>query len=99
MDRHLKRRLLTTGMASAATAAEYRAGQRLLEQFPDLSGPAKDKKITQIEVNIVTAIFMTGPRASRPTWRAVRKAVSRNRRKLPLEGSWRSWPTEGVIHV
>lgn len=37
--------------------------------------------------------LMNGPKATRPTGRAVRKVIGRIRAGLSLNGSWRSWPS------
>lgn len=55
--------------------------------------PTRIKKITQFEANTATMMLMTGPKAQRPSWRAVRKAVHRIRHGLEIKGSWRGWPT------
>jgi hypothetical protein len=48
---------------------------------------------TQEELSIAYAALMTGPRATRPTWKAVRKTIRRARRGMKIAGSWRSWPS------
>lgn len=48
---------------------------------------------TPEEVSIGYATLMTGPRATRPTWKAVRKTIRRARRGMKIAGSWRSWPS------
>jgi hypothetical protein len=43
--------------------------------------------------NDAQALLMTGPRATRPTARAVRKTMRRLAQGKLVKGSWRSWPS------
>lgn len=48
----------------------------------------------RIKENIARGLLMTGPRATQPTHRAIRKAVRRLEAGGKIEGSWRSWPSQ-----
>lgn len=63
---------------------EYEAAQKKVGYEP--------KGFSQDEINFATSQLMTGPSATRPTWRAVRKTIIRVRHGGKIEGSWRSWP-------
>jgi hypothetical protein len=45
-----------------------------------------------IQFHLAEAALMTGPRAQKPTGRAIRKTVRRMKAGGKLEGGWRSWP-------
>ena len=42
-------------------------------------------------------MLMTGPRATPPRFKAIKKAARRLIRNKPITGSWRSWPKEKTI--
>jgi len=46
-----------------------------------------------IQWNLAEAALMSGPRAQKPTARAIRKAVRRMKAGGNLKGGWRSWPS------
>lgn len=53
-----------------------------------------------VKENIARGLLMTGPRATPPTHRAIRKAVRRLNAGGTIKGSWRSWPNnEGKENV
>lgn len=55
-----------------------------MQDFNKLAGIIKE--------NIARGLLMTGPRATPPTHRAIRKAVRRLNAGGEIKGSWRSWP-------
>lgn len=57
-----------------------------------LNATHHDGDITVKEANLAYRIKMTGPRATPPSWAAVRKVVHRLRMGQSTSGSWRSWP-------
>lgn len=79
-----------TSNAALLMGEERAAGKTALLDIKPRRG------FTALEVTIATGLLMTGPRASRPTWRAVRKTIARVRSGGSLKGGWRSWPREGA---
>jgi len=63
---------------------EYEAAHKAVGHPP--AGFSRD------EINFATSQLMTGPSATPPRWRAVRKAIIRIRHGGKIEGSWRDWP-------
>lgn len=45
-----------------------------------------------IQFYLAEAALMSGPRAQKPTGRAIRKTVRRLKAGGDLKGGWRSWP-------
>lgn len=85
---NLKQRLLLAGHRGAEFAALVRS---MSDIQSDDGGP---KPFTSHEITLATVSRMTGPKATRPSWRAVRKTVLRMRKGLDItKGSWRDWPS------
>jgi hypothetical protein len=54
---------------------------------------------TNKQIGEALAVLMSGPKATRPTWRAVRKTILRIRAGLNVsKGGWRRWPHMGEVH-
>lgn len=54
---------------------------------------------TNKEIGDALAVLMSGPKATRPTWRALRKTILRIRSGLSVSrGGWRGWPKIGEQH-
>ncbi len=49
-----------------------------------------------IQWNVAENALMSGPRAQKPTARAIRKTIRRMKADMPLTGGWRSWPQKSL---
>lgn len=68
-------------------AAEQRVTTDIVSQIP-----YPKRGFTFAELSKAYGRLMTGPKATRPTGRAVRKVIGRMRAGLSTTGPWRSWP-------
>lgn len=86
---NLKQRLLHSGQNGALLEGLKRsvdAGMYPIE--------IPERGFSQQEITLATISRMTGPKATRPSFRAVRKTVLRMRKGLDItKGSWRDWPS------
>jgi hypothetical protein len=78
------------GSQAALLMGEYNAARKKLLDTPQAEKTRKG--FTPTEIAMAYSALMTGPRAQRPTWRAVRKAIVRVRHGGMIKGSWRGWP-------
>ena len=88
----LKSRLLNAVPQGAALFGDDKARAavaKMQEEFR-IEVPT-DGKFTAQEYTLATVSLMTGPRAQRPSFRAIRKTIRRMRSGQPVKGSWRSW--------
>lgn len=88
----LKSRLLNAVPVGAALFGDQKAAAavaKMREQYA-VEIPT-DGSYTAQEYTLATVSLMTGPRAQRPTTRAIRKTIRRMRSGQPVKGSWRSW--------
>lgn len=93
---NLKQRLLRSGETNTLLTSQLRAA-KTKEDNDYFPVEAPERGFSQTEIIIATVSRMTGPRASRPTFRAVRKTILRMRKGSDItEGRWRQWPTENI---
>ena len=84
MFKHLKQLLQGSGASGPQMlAAEKLAAEQTIKD---------DKRYTAEELWLATTMKLSGPRATPPTSRCVRKTVRRLRAGLSIKGSWRAWP-------
>lgn len=88
----LKTRLLNAVPQGAALFGDQKGREAVAKMRGEYAIEVPtDGKFTVEEVTLATVSLMTGPRASRPSWRAIRKTIIRMRSGQPVKGSWRSW--------
>lgn len=81
-------------MASADKRAQILADDNIQTAMSRLKD---ETSFTQDEYIAALAFLMTGPKATRPRWRAIRKTIARRRNGGSLKGGWRSWPAKECI--
>jgi hypothetical protein len=93
---NLQSRLKGHGAGGALLAGMLRSAEALQKSQQGLypiEVPA-DGRFTTEEFKIATISRMTGPRSSRPSFRAITKTIRRMRRGGDItKGGWRSWPS------
>lgn len=83
-----KQRLLLGGLTGALVAASYNKETPVLTERQERQLALR--KSAELQIAAYDRL-MNGPKATRPSWRAVRKTILRIKNGLPVTGPWRSW--------
>jgi hypothetical protein len=85
-------------LQGASLAPLSLAAQRVAEETT-ISTRITRRGFSIKEIGQALEVLMSDPKATRPSWRAVRKTILRIRKGLDVsKGGWRSWPNMGEVH-
>lgn len=91
------KKVLAGLMASLLNGADKRAqilADENVREDREMMRRLNDTSFTQGEYIAALGVLMTGPKATRPRWRAIRKTIARMRNGGSIKGGWRSWPSK-----
>lgn len=91
MQIHLASRGMREALQGAAQAPLIYAAGQAAEYYQT---PERLRRgFTAKQVGEALGVLMSGPKATRPTWRALRKTILRMKKGLSVSGGgWRKWP-------